>query len=720
MFEDEFGRCPSLIMQNWTRNDIALYVKEQLDHASPAISELFLDELVSAIVERAAGSFLWVVLVVRSIREGLANGDRMSNLQRRLNEVPHDLEYCFQQILDRIEPRYRQELFFNLDLMAACSEYPYGLHSPKWSESTVLTVLDVYYITVSGATEPRAQLFPEEPSRIKSKQINQMTEEVQRRLQSRTNGLLEISSPAIMSQAENAQICYMHRTVADFFHRPNTQRQQPSNRDHTVRMLLQATVMRIKRFNAEYESTTLNSLFGRAMVLAKFLQISHSKDISDVRMLNEIGNAISHFAEEGRVSTNFWSSYIEDVSIALELGEFKLLYFATLYGLVYYVETMLTDLQSQTIKARLLRYACIPKHEPPFFGENVSIDMAAMLIREGADPNRFVDESSTWQMLIPLQDSLGSGLWLELLSLLLVQGGADSSALATIIDDTGRSHQLPAYDVLESAVFETDELQQKAYGLQKLLKEGHNIPRRNVPRDGEPSSASAKKTLSSRVANYFDAVARRRQGTQELTVEPSTLPRQRRLESPFSRPILKDDIPIPNSPLISSPPSIAPPDRRDDFWASPRTATASASAQSTEARDDEGESGDELTSNAKSFVYSPAGRRRGGSQFETIPDKPAGEPEQKVNPIPQTEGEGQSRIRRSRSRPNSLADLDEILGPAQRPSSITMGSSSGDSEENSADAPPAVLRKDLAPQRPSFRDSVRNFFGGRRRAERPD
>lgn len=62
--------------------------------------------------------------------------------------------------------------------------------------------------------------------------------------------------------------------------------------------------------------------------------------------------------------------------------------------------------------------------------------------------------------------------------------------------------------------------------------------------------------------------------TIALTNELSTR-RQRSFSSPWSRPILLNDSIIPNSPLLSSPPSMSPPERTATFWASPRTSTTS-------------------------------------------------------------------------------------------------------------------------------------------------
>jgi phosphatidylinositol phospholipase C delta len=51
--------------------------------------------------------------------------------------------------------------------------------------------------------------------------------------------------------------------------------------------------------------------------------------------------------------------------------------------------------------------------------------------------------------------------------------------------------------------------------------------------------------------------------------------RERSMSSPWSRPIYLDNTVIPNSPLLSSPTSMSPPERTTSFWATPRTSTTS-------------------------------------------------------------------------------------------------------------------------------------------------
>lgn len=79
------------------------------------------EKLQEEIVSRAQGVFLWVFLVVRSLIIGLTNADRVTDLERRLQSLPTDLEAYFRHMLETIEEVYRQQTVqtFYIALQAA-------------------------------------------------------------------------------------------------------------------------------------------------------------------------------------------------------------------------------------------------------------------------------------------------------------------------------------------------------------------------------------------------------------------------------------------------------------------------------------------------------------------------------------------------------------------------------------------------------------------------
>jgi hypothetical protein len=58
------------------------------------------------IVVKASGVFLWVDLVVKSLVTVMQLGDRIEDFQRRLDELPPDLEKLWEKILQGLDKFY--------------------------------------------------------------------------------------------------------------------------------------------------------------------------------------------------------------------------------------------------------------------------------------------------------------------------------------------------------------------------------------------------------------------------------------------------------------------------------------------------------------------------------------------------------------------------------------------------------------------------------------
>ena len=106
-----FQDCPGLRLQDLTRKDIELYVQvilaaspayQRLAKRDPTSTSVFVDKAV----EKADGVLLWVVLVVRSLLNGIRNRDSIPDLLNRLRGLPRELEPLYDHLLERIEPGF--------------------------------------------------------------------------------------------------------------------------------------------------------------------------------------------------------------------------------------------------------------------------------------------------------------------------------------------------------------------------------------------------------------------------------------------------------------------------------------------------------------------------------------------------------------------------------------------------------------------------------------
>ncbi|KAH0425556.1 high-affinity nicotinic acid transporter [Colletotrichum camelliae] len=111
-FTDAFGQSRwKLELHELTERDILLFTSESLGQNDKfqilrTKSPIDADSLIEQISQRAQGVFLWVFLVVRSLLRGLGNEDNLPTLNRRMLELPNQLEDYFGRMLDTIEPVY--------------------------------------------------------------------------------------------------------------------------------------------------------------------------------------------------------------------------------------------------------------------------------------------------------------------------------------------------------------------------------------------------------------------------------------------------------------------------------------------------------------------------------------------------------------------------------------------------------------------------------------
>ena len=105
---------PKLKVEDMTRKDITTYV-DCMFHEHPRYIRLLESEperapsLILEIVNKASGVFFWVFLVVRSLLEGLSSGDRIIDLQKRVQDLPGDLEEYLTYMLVGLDSLYTSQ-----------------------------------------------------------------------------------------------------------------------------------------------------------------------------------------------------------------------------------------------------------------------------------------------------------------------------------------------------------------------------------------------------------------------------------------------------------------------------------------------------------------------------------------------------------------------------------------------------------------------------------
>ncbi|CEI60223.1 unnamed protein product [Fusarium venenatum] len=197
VFEDAFGAgsIPRITMHEMTWHDILQYTRDRLCTHSRwkalTSKSKMATSFAEEITKRAKGVFLWVVLVTKELREGLTEGDRFTDLERKLSSFPRELEPFFKQILDSVSPCYHEHMARMLKVALYATQ--------------PMDIMIYYFVDTEYDEEDYWQsLLPIEQS---SEWFHDMASDTIRRINGHCRGLLEV---------QLGQVAFLHRTVADF------------------------------------------------------------------------------------------------------------------------------------------------------------------------------------------------------------------------------------------------------------------------------------------------------------------------------------------------------------------------------------------------------------------------------------------------------------------------------------------------------------------------
>ncbi|KAH6719510.1 hypothetical protein BKA61DRAFT_472972, partial [Leptodontidium sp. MPI-SDFR-AT-0119] len=215
VFRENFEGCPTLAVQDLTMEDITLFVSDRF-HGNSAFQKLALrepeatTELIQAVVSKASGVFLWVFIVVKDLLRGIRNRDTISDLWRRLDALPPELEPLYQRLVDQIEPVY--------DIWAS-KAFQLLWATRQIAIPTTFKALPYNVLTI-------AELYLALDERLRGAAVEQMTQteldtacrETEYHITARCACLLEVTRAPRMS---DGKVQYIHRTAKDFLEEPS-------------------------------------------------------------------------------------------------------------------------------------------------------------------------------------------------------------------------------------------------------------------------------------------------------------------------------------------------------------------------------------------------------------------------------------------------------------------------------------------------------------------
>ncbi|KAF5614688.1 heterokaryon incompatibility protein het-E-1 [Fusarium tjaetaba] len=229
-FENAFGDYPRLKMEDLTYDDITKYVVSRFEKNSQfarfqKLHPQFAGDLSHSIADKASGVFLWVTIVVASLLAGMMAGDRVEDIENRLDLLPSEMDDLYGRIIESIDPLYREHAAQLFKLVNACREPSLRL---LWYADEV-RFLD--------------RTIDEDPNAVPLEDMIGRLDDMRRRIVSRCRGLLEVhentrplplydhngvKQPCDPAKPDGGDVVYLHRTFKEFLRRLDTQQKLDS------------------------------------------------------------------------------------------------------------------------------------------------------------------------------------------------------------------------------------------------------------------------------------------------------------------------------------------------------------------------------------------------------------------------------------------------------------------------------------------------------------
>ena len=214
-FEKAFAGRPSLRLQELTFDSIRAYARVQLfESIEQRVSNGKYDreratKLCEKIVYQAGGVFLWAVIVIRDVHDGLQDVVDLAELERVIQNLPEDVESLYVRMLNQIKPAYRRDAARFLQIVLNYSGYG-------------LDLLKLYFIDTQRVSHD----LPLDYKRVDTNALVEACHALKTQLLSHTSGLLDLNQTrriraGYFERVDCDQILFtkidvLHRTVKDF------------------------------------------------------------------------------------------------------------------------------------------------------------------------------------------------------------------------------------------------------------------------------------------------------------------------------------------------------------------------------------------------------------------------------------------------------------------------------------------------------------------------
>jgi hypothetical protein len=404
VFEDAFHHRPHLRVEDLTYSDINHYVTAKLSacrgfQVLQGYDPAFAYQLIETVCKKSSGVFLWVYLVTQSLIEGVTDGERFSDLRRRLDSLPVDLEKLFARIMESLTAKQGQRASQLFQIFRAS-------HTP-------LTLLEF-----SFADEDAPDFALRMPcGSISNQEAFKRAELMRRRINANCKGMLE-ATPKDPQNLPSTEVHYLHRTVKDFLESEEVWKKICSNSGPEFSSSLRLCNFLIASMKIQNPDRIEHYPLRDTIVYAIHYAMRADPDCStlQVPLLNEIDHAAVYLtATPNRDHETFLTRKAKDsvplhwANVETEAESF--LQFAAQCQLYGYVKATLQEMTpSEVTKCihKLLLHAvehgCVidaPEIKPARRYEDCNLDLVEFLLEKGADPNaEWVGMPSVWPSVV--------------------------------------------------------------------------------------------------------------------------------------------------------------------------------------------------------------------------------------------------------------------------------------------------------------------------------
>ncbi|KAL9618580.1 MAG: hypothetical protein Q9160_006691 [Pyrenula sp. 1 TL-2023] len=429
LFKSAFAGYPHLRLEYLTRQDIADTVNSRLQSSEKfrSLQERdsdSSDELVSEITEKAQGVWLWVILVIRNLLNGLRNLDTVAKLRLRLRQIPAKLSSLFLQMLNSVEEVYRLETLMLLKI---------ALHCP---ELTLMTSSFVYDYDPNVKLEEDFRILTTDEAVLR-------LDDTVHHMNLRCLGLLEVAGQNTDGHLYyQKSVDFLHSTARDVLFKPATQRQigMEGVAEFDVNLYM------CRAFLAQINMSESPP----KMLLADFMLHAVSLEDKESGLLTQLLVDLNKTLETRH--DHLWGAdQIEPSKIkgwwTHHSRPHPLLPLAIQYGLSTYSRRVLQSnpkLATSFLSRPLLDYALrrnvyslnVGQAEQLDGvidqGDKPDVEVVRLILMQGGDPNATCGDSTVWKLFMQFFDTFADSLrrvsesdrkvWIEVTELLIKYG----------------------------------------------------------------------------------------------------------------------------------------------------------------------------------------------------------------------------------------------------------------------------------------------------------